>query len=314
MSQDLFGIPAWIEDCSARQHRAYLLIDGALNEGQQRKLQAMRVGFVSLFEGSPEDVLLDIAPWLIELTQLATTQRLALIKWAGSLGRQRPCLSWYESACERDAFARHLRHFHYVGLSDDQIMLMRWYDTRILPVWLQVLTHAQRQLFAGCINHIACVDAEGIMRVLHANPAAGHPLESELPDAPLLELDDQQFGLLLEARALDTLMYEIGLRAPGRWHRLPHRRLLEFVSQHRDLALGAGLKDQERQLYYVLLAVFTSGKAAQHPAVVELMKAPPTEAAQFIEAIKQLPGEVFVSGEPLWMSEMAPDEPGPWHE
>lgn len=134
-------------------------------------------------------------------------------------------------------------------------------------------------------------------------------------DGALLALDGQQSGRWHQARALDTLMYEIGLRAPGRWHRLPHRRLLECVSQYRDEALSAGLKDQERQLYYVLLAVFTSGKAVQHPAVVELMKDPPTETAQFIEAIMRLPGEVFVSGQPLWMTQRLPDEPrGRLHE
>lgn len=310
MSEDIFGLLHWSDHCIERGHYAYLLIDGALNDGQHRKLQAMGIRFTSLFDGTAEEHLRDVAPWLIELTGLALPQRQRLIKWTSALARKLPCLSWYESSCGIDDFARHLRHFHCVELSDDQTMLMRWYDTRILPVWLEVLTGPQRALFTRCMQLVACVDADGVVRDLYASPTAQACDTAGLPDIPMLMLDDRQFGLLLEARALEMLIHEIGLRAPGRWHRIAQARKLDFVARHRDAALCAGVKDPERQLYYVLLAVFTSGKAAQHPAVVSLMQAPPEAVPDFIDAIRQLPGEVFVTGEPLWMTEPTADEAG----
>ncbi|BEV16675.1 DUF4123 domain-containing protein [Herbaspirillum sp. DW155] len=310
MSEDIFGLLHWSDCCIERRHYAYLLIDGALNEGQHRRLQVMGIRFTSLFEGTAEEHLPDVAPWLIELTGLALPQRQRLIQWASVLARKLPCLSWYESSGAIDDFARHLRHFHCVGLSDHQTMLMRWYDTRILPVWMEVLTGPQRALFTRGMQSVACVDADGAVRDLYASPTGQASGAAGVPDMPMLMLDDRQFALLLEARALDTLIHEIGLRAPGRWHRIAQARKLDFVARHRDAALCAGVKDSERQLYYVLLAVFTSGKAAQHPAVMALMQAPPEALPDFIDAIRQLPGEVFLTGEPLWMTEPIEDEAG----
>jgi len=310
MNEDIFGLLRWSDACIERGNHGYLLIDGALNEGQHRKLQGMGIGFASLFDGTAEEHLLELAPWLVDLTALALAQRHALIKWAGALARKRPCLSWYESSCGIEDFAYHLRRFHCVELSDDQTMLLRWYDTRILPVWLEVLTEPQRALFTCCLHRVGCVDADGVVRELYAEVTAPDRAAAEFSDGTMLALDDRQFGLLLEARALETLIHEIGLHAPARWHRIARGRKLEFVAHHRDAALRAGVKDAERQLYYVLLAVFTSGKAMLDPAVVELMQSPPAAVSDFIAAIRQLPGEVFVTGEPLWVTEPGDGEQG----
>ena len=51
----------------------------------------------------------------------------------------------------------------------------------------------------------------------------------------------------------------------------------------------------------------------QRPGFEQQPKLPviqPEAVPDFIDAIRQLPGEVFVTGEPLWMTEPIADEPG----
>ena len=80
----------------------------------------------------------------------------------------------------------------------------------------------------------------------------------------------------------------------------PPRVLNAFVAKYQQRALDAGIDDLDRQTQYVLLALYTSGKAMEQPLFIAFMKNPPASVDAFYDAIQALPQTVWEAGPPLW--------------
>ncbi|MDO8047230.1 hypothetical protein O3301_02060 [Janthinobacterium sp. SUN211] len=85
----------------------------------------------------------------------------------------------------------------------------------------------------------------------------------------------------------------------------PPRVLNAFVAKYQQRALDAGIDDLDRQTQYVLLALYTSGKAMEQPQFVALMKNPPASLDAFYDALHALPSTVWEAGTPLWDAQAA---------
>lgn len=82
----------------------------------------------------------------------------------------------------------------------------------------------------------------------------------------------------------------------------PPRVLNAFVAKYQQRALDAGIDDLDRQTQYVLLALYTSGKAMEQPLFIAFMKNPPASLDAFYDALQALPKTVWEAGPPLWES------------
>lgn len=80
----------------------------------------------------------------------------------------------------------------------------------------------------------------------------------------------------------------------------PPRVLNAFVATYQQRALDAGIDDLDRQTQYVLLALYTSGKAMEQPSFIAFMKNPPASLDAFYDALQALPTSVWEAGPPLW--------------
>ena len=80
----------------------------------------------------------------------------------------------------------------------------------------------------------------------------------------------------------------------------PSPVLNAFVAKYQQRALDAGIDDLDRQTQYVLLALYTSGKAMEHPLFIAFMKSPPASLDAFYDAVQALPESVWEAGPPLW--------------
>ena len=80
----------------------------------------------------------------------------------------------------------------------------------------------------------------------------------------------------------------------------PSPVLNAFVAKYQQRALDAGIDDLDRQTQYVLLALYTSGKAMEHPLFIAFMKNPPASLDAFYDAVQALPESVWEAGPPLW--------------
>jgi hypothetical protein len=286
-----------------RGHLLFLLVDTAHAENSNLKLDTWQIPYASLFQATPEAGLIEIAPLLIAVNELGDGRRQKLFEWAQAMGYAAPAVSWFESNVGLTAMADHLRLFHTVGLSEGQNMLMRWYDTRILPVWFACLAAPQAEAFSAGVLNWHFVDRAGSVATLPISDLSiAFPQAPEFGQ-PLITLTDHQFGLLIEAADLDVLLGHLRRIIPDELKQVPNAKLMHFVSRYQQEAVAAGLDDIDRQTQYVLLALYTTGKGVEHPELKAFMKHPPKTLDEFSDGLQALPDEVWDAGQPLWRNE-----------
>ena len=283
-------------------HWLYLVIDGAQAEGSNRILDRKGIRYLSLFDETPEASLPEIAPLLVAVRDVPIPLRQELFEWAQDFAFGAPAISWITSQFEPQRLADHLRRFHVVGLSEGQSMLLRWYDTRILPILLGCLTPAQHAAFAAGTSRWDAVDRTGAIVTLVDN--ATPPVQPEMPrfGARQITLDDQQYALLVDASALDGLLRQLRRVIPDELKRVPPKQLTSFVSHCLELALAGGLNDLDRQTQFTVLGLYTSGRAYEQPEFKRFMAKPPESLDDFYKGIQALSDDVWNAGPPLWES------------
>ena len=181
-------------------------------------------------------------------------------------------------------------------------MLLRWYDTRILPVLLGCLTLEQHAAFAAGTVRWEAVDRAGSIVTLIDNPAP--PLQPQAPrfGARQMALDDIQYAALVDASALDGLLRQLRRVIPDELKRNQPAALMSFVRNSLELALAAGVNDIDRQTQFALIGLYTSGHAYETPEFKHFMAKPPESLNAFYDGIQALPDTVWNAGPPLWES------------
>jgi len=299
-----------------RQHALCLVLDTAAAENSHLELDHWEVPYFSLFAGTPEESLIEIAPLLIPLNELDPGTKNRVFDWVQKLAYAAPCLSWFETDAAPSQIANHLRRFHVVGLTEGQSMLMRWYDTRILPIWFACLTDEQTQVFTARTSGWGYVDRFGAVALAVQEEAqtADFP-SSPVFNAPMIELTDTQYGLLVDSTELDVLIKHLRQIIPDELKRVPVRVLTEFVSKYQQEAVSAGFDDIDRQAQYLVLALYTTGEGTEAPEFKALLKRPPLALDEFARGIQELPDEASNAGMPLWDgTQKVPDGKSPKQE
>ncbi len=197
--------------------------------------------------------------------------------------------------------ACHFRAFHLVKVPEqgERDMLLRWYDTRILPVWLQLLTAEQKAVFTAGIEEWHYFDRFGDLQPL---PLPG-PLAAGLAALPPLRLDDAQYAEFLEACEPDVAIAQLRRIIPDEMRRVEHRVLYPFVQEQMEQARAHGLGSIDDHVHYLLLALYTNGHFRSHPYVAERLAAPASMHEQAFAAwAATVPADVWELGRPLWES------------
>jgi Domain of unknown function (DUF4123) len=292
------------ERAATANRQLCVLLDTAHNEGAHRQLERWSIAYHSLFDDTPEASLREIAPLLVTVSDLDDGVRAKLFAWLERSAFQAPCLCWFETGMAATQAAARLRRFHVVGLSQGQSMLMRWYDTRILPVWVACLTAAQAQAFFADTSEWRYVDRLGDVRPLSVTPSdeerGAEPLATSVFGKPLITLTDAQYALLVDAADLSVMLARVRAVIPDETKRVPPRVLAQFVARYMQEAAAAGVKDIDRQAQCVLLALYTSGKAFEQPEFKAFMKSPPATFDAFHKGLQALPDSVWEAGPALW--------------
>jgi hypothetical protein len=291
---------AWAEAATKRGRYPFLLIDTAFAENAHAQLIRWKVPFWSLFAGTTEEPMLEIAPLLVPLRGVDPVMLGRVCEWSMAMALKCPMLSWLESSQEGNKLSAHLINFHKVGVPDGQTMLMRWYDTRILPVWMGCLRIEQQRQFTAALFSLHYINRFGDIVELFCSETAGQICEAPQFGAPLVALDLTQYGILVDAGDLDTMISHLRRVIKDEMARLPPRLAYEFISLYLQRAVDAGVTDLDRQTQYVLLALYTSGRATDEAACVELMNNPPQSLQEFCKAMEALPQMVWAAGKPLW--------------
>jgi len=138
-------IPAPIEDGPV--DNTYALIDCAAHDDAFAQLAAQFPGarWQSLFSGTPEAHLQSAAPLLIELDPGAADK--SIFTWLIEKERARPSVTWIKSRFALSALALVLTRRLQCRINDDEDVVLRFYDPRILLGLSSALTAAQKKFF-----------------------------------------------------------------------------------------------------------------------------------------------------------------------
>jgi hypothetical protein len=155
--------------------RIYAVLDGARDPRLRGWIFDTRFPRWCLYRGTLRPELEDAAPWLVALERgTASTERFLERIWGGACG------ILLSSALASRELRRHLRRFLLAQTERGQILLFRYYDPRVLRVYVPTLTAEEaKQFFGGISTWVAEGSEPGRLHVFRrdevtaAQPAAG---------------------------------------------------------------------------------------------------------------------------------------------
>lgn len=278
----------------------YAIVDSAQRPHFHERLEKLRIPYRSLFDGTAEQALEDIAPLVLEHPSDLMDGSL-LSHELRALGERKPAVSFIASDASMDVLATHFRNFHLVRVPEQggKDMLLRWYDTRILPVWMQLLHPEQKAAFIGPVSEWRYYDRFGDLQNLPI-PA---PLAEGFPALPPLRLDAEQYAGFLDACESDMAIAQLRRVIPDEMRRVPYRELYPFVSTHLRDSIAHGVAMLDDHVQYLLLALYTSGGFRDYPMVIDrLAQNADAWPESFTDWATALPDDVWTTGVPLWES------------
>jgi hypothetical protein len=149
----------WRTDPAGKRlpHLSYL-IDAAHDPDISRHLaEDLRAGSaVSLYEGAGAEELADVAPYLVSL---GTDERMFAWIWERGWGRNWGVFLW--SAAPLLALRQHFRRLTRVRTEDGRTFLFRFYDPRVLSVFLPSCDAAQADEMFGPVECFYAEAEEG---------------------------------------------------------------------------------------------------------------------------------------------------------
>jgi hypothetical protein len=153
----------------------FATLDGARVFDLPGILSAESVQFESLYEGGEGDELREVAPYLVALNGATVClERLVSDGWGRSWGVYLSCNLPF------DEVRHHLRKFLKVKTENGQLLYFRFYDPRVLRVFLPTCTQQQLTEFFGPIRTWWAEAAEPALCLAFGAGKAG--LETEVVD------------------------------------------------------------------------------------------------------------------------------------
>jgi hypothetical protein len=131
----------------------YAILDGASVPGLPAKLRAAKEEWACLYRGELEPDLAEVAPYLIKLRRQSP-----LTDWILGEGWGRHWGIFAITQAGLEALRRHLRGFLRVKDSTGKILYFRYYDPRVLRVYLPTCKGAELKTLFGPVSRYA---AEG---------------------------------------------------------------------------------------------------------------------------------------------------------
>src|SRR5262245_30540521 len=139
----------------------YALLDAAREKRIPKQLHEIQAEFVSLYRGEPEVTLADVAPYLVRIGENSK-----VLEWILGSGWGRSWGLFAISAADLDGLRRHFRRFLLVRDPDGKELYFRFYDPRVLRVYLPTCTGPETKRFLGPIHAflMESEDAKSIYR------------------------------------------------------------------------------------------------------------------------------------------------------
>lgn len=224
---------AWTESSVAADLAVYALVDMASMPQEPPAAQALRqiraARAVSVL-GDPRPQAELATPWLVPLTDHQGLNRKLLsttLDWA----LRGPCVTWLSSSLSALHLVDRLRQRTEAMLPQNQPILLRCYDPRVLPELHKALHADQARSYWALGQTWAYLDRAREMKSIVLSPAPGRDVFA----APLY-LDQDQFESLLDASEVDSVMPELAREATDAFLALPADQRASFTKRCLKLA------------------------------------------------------------------------------
>lgn len=123
---------------------AYAVLDGARSEAIYPAVAGSGLLYACLYEGKLPEVMLEVAPYLVRLEPDAPlTEALLTERWGESWG------VFVLARASLEELRRHFRRFLKVQDEDGKPLIFRWYDPRVLRVYLPTCNAAELRFLFG---------------------------------------------------------------------------------------------------------------------------------------------------------------------
>lgn len=239
------------------------LIDGAFDYPPKDDLPYIRNG-LNCFDNNAYEGLMPAAPWLIPLLpgQQSHSQLKALLKHCSG----RPMLSFVAGSLPVAELSQHWEKLHWVDTPDNQRMLLRLADTRVLPMLPKVLASDQWSAFAAPLQHWYFINREGRL--------SSCPLpNNEQPAHPPLHLSQNQLNALVQAAepdaVIDLLMEQMQDIVPLS---LKKSEFYALVSEACGLGCEYGVESFPDTVSLAVAACLSQGQSSKDPRLAALLR------------------------------------------
>ncbi len=132
-----------------------VILDAARLEHEIEKAHELNRGGLSLYKGEPEEELSNVAPYLF-----SCSEKPQFINWVIDTGWGKAWGIFALSKAELIELLRHLRRFLMVKTEDGLQLYFRFYDPRVLRVFLPTCDIDQLREFFGPISKFVCEDED----------------------------------------------------------------------------------------------------------------------------------------------------------
>lgn len=128
---------------------SFVVLDGAISPAVRDLLNQAGVFYQSLYEGEQTGDLAAFGPYLAEIQKGGKLMPFLIkVGWGRSWG------VFLETKMEFAETRKHLRHFLIVDIEGGKRVLFRYYDPRVMRVFLPTCNAEQRKEFFGQIGHV----------------------------------------------------------------------------------------------------------------------------------------------------------------
>lgn len=238
-----------------------LLIDSAFDHGAGESLSTARG--LNCYASDPLDDLETVAPWLLPLDSGPSGKERLAKAIAHCSGR--PMLSVLASASPMRDLVESWHPYHWLHASDGQRLILRFADTRVLPVLPEILRAEQWAAIRAPISHWFHIDRSG-------NAVACVAAGDSVAVPPRLEVTQQQLDRFVEFAEPDAAADFIFSHAP---ELMPKNASGYDVHQHFGELLAFARKHRVElwadKMALITVDLLTRGRFRGNPKFEELM-------------------------------------------
>lgn len=225
----------------------YAILDAAADSGIPKKLWWLDADYVSLYKGEPEEKYFDIAPYLVNIS-INGENHAKLREWIFEKCWGGGRAVFFEANADMNTLLKHFQKFTIVLDESGKGMFFRFYDPRVLRVYLPTCNKEESRYIYGydIIKAFFVESGEGD-RVLSFLPKQGYFVGDDVHAPRILVIRKAQMAAFKKEmlnKFCSELKRHFRRRFPNYISGMTGTQLNDFLFEGLEYAKNCGIDDQ----------------------------------------------------------------------